>query len=139
MQRSQYGAREIGSEPVRILIADDDARVRHGLRALIESQRGWTVVGEAVDGPDVLQLDRTLEADVIVLDIRLPDAHDGLELLRHLAGEKRRSVLAISVRGGLGEAALAAGARAFVEKGDTDALLSALHRVIVGRNDPVSR
>lgn len=117
--------------PIRILIADDDARVRHGLRALIHTQPGWTVVGEAASKPEVLRLVQATQADMIILDLRLPGAGDGLELTRILVGERRRPVLAMSIRGGLREAALTAGAHAFVEKGaDTDTLVNALQSVV---------
>jgi DNA-binding NarL/FixJ family response regulator len=140
MPRGEDAWREGRIAPRRILIADHDARVRRGLRALIEAQPGWTVVGEAATTLEVLQLDTALYPDVIVLDLGLPDVRDGLALTRTLAGERHRPVLAISVRGGLRAAALAAGAQVFVEAGvDTDTLVLALHRVIALRAESDTR
>ncbi|GAC1332869.1 MAG: hypothetical protein NVS2B16_11730 [Chloroflexota bacterium] len=111
---------------VRVLIADDDPRVRHALRALIESSSGITVVGEAGSSDELLECDRTLDPEVILLDLILSGKEEHFDLLRIL-GQEGRSVVAISVRGGLRQLALDAGACAFVEKGATpDVVLQAL-------------
>lgn len=111
---------------IRVLIADDDPRVRQALRALIESADGAVVVGEASSQDEVLRCDQALDPGVIVLDLILSGRDDHLELLRRL-GKQGRSVVAISVRGGLRRAALDAGACAFVEMGATpDVVLQAL-------------
>jgi len=57
---------------IRVVIADDHAIVRDGLRALLTSQAGISVVGEASDGNEALQLAGTLSPDVIVLDLSMP-------------------------------------------------------------------
>lgn len=100
-----------------VLIADDDARVRHALRALIDCEPGVVVVGEAGCVKNVLACDSVLQPSVILLDILQSRLEEGLALIRALSQERGRPVVAISMRGGLREAALAAGARAFVEKG----------------------
>lgn len=56
----------------RILIADDHAVVRHGLRLLIESQSDMTVVGDAADGVAVLEQAKALNPDLVILDISMP-------------------------------------------------------------------
>jgi DNA-binding NarL/FixJ family response regulator len=58
--------------PLRILIADDHATVRQGLKLLIESQADMGVVGEAADGNAVLQQAEALKPDIIVMDISMP-------------------------------------------------------------------
>ena len=58
--------------PLRILIADDHATVRQGLRLLIDSQPDMGVVGEAADGSGVLQQAEALKPDLVVMDISMP-------------------------------------------------------------------
>ena len=53
---------------LRILIADDHGLVRHGARAVLNSQRGWLVVGEAANGPEAVQKAIQLKPDVAVVD-----------------------------------------------------------------------
>jgi DNA-binding NarL/FixJ family response regulator len=60
------------SEHVRVLLADDHPPIRAGLRAALQVTGDLQVVGEAVDGPTVLELCRELEPDVLVLDLRMP-------------------------------------------------------------------
>ena len=60
------------ASPLRILLADDHATVRHGLKLLIDSQSDMGVVGEAADGNDVLRQAKALKPDIIVLDISMP-------------------------------------------------------------------
>jgi DNA-binding NarL/FixJ family response regulator len=116
---------------VRVLIADDDGRVRRALRALLEAEDGLMVVGEAGSPSEVLACAEALRPTVILLDLLLPTAAEGLALLPRLA---RWPVVALSVRGGLRDPALRAGARAFVEKGAMpEALLAVLRAVTMGR------
>lgn len=63
---------------IRVLLADDHALVRQGLRALLESKPGFTVVGEANDGREAVQLVEELHPDVVVMDIGMPGLN-GLE------------------------------------------------------------
>jgi DNA-binding NarL/FixJ family response regulator len=69
----------------RILIADDQAMVRGGLRLILEDQPDLTVVGEAADGAEAVTLARRLRPDVSLIDIRMPRL-DGIEVTRALAG-----------------------------------------------------
>jgi DNA-binding NarL/FixJ family response regulator len=109
---------------------DDDARVRRALCALIESSPGLSVAGEASSRPAAYEANEALCPDVVVLDILLPSAEDGLEVLRQLAATGR-AVVVLSIRDGLRAEAFAAGAVAFVEKyAGPDALLETLRGVL---------
>jgi len=66
------------SEPVRVFLVDDQQMVRAGFRMLIESQPDLTVVGEAGDGQQAVQALRDVEADVVLMDVRMP-VLDGVE------------------------------------------------------------
>ena len=68
------------SETIRILIADDHTLVRAGLRALLDSEPGMEVVGEAADGVEAVDKAGSLEPDVILLDLVMP-RKDGIEAI----------------------------------------------------------
>jgi DNA-binding NarL/FixJ family response regulator len=123
---------------LRVLIVDDDARVRRGLRSLIECSPDLTVVGEAGSARSARRLDLELGPDVVVLDLLLPQAPDGMRVLRELRG-RDRPVVAISRMGELGPEAMVAGAHAFLEKDgrDVDALLDMIRAAY--RQDPWPR
>ncbi|GAA1394202.1 response regulator transcription factor [Kitasatospora putterlickiae] len=70
---------------IRVLLADDQAMVRGGLRLILEDQDDITVVGEAADGAEAVGLARRLRPDVCLVDIRMPRL-DGIEVTRALAG-----------------------------------------------------
>jgi DNA-binding NarL/FixJ family response regulator len=76
---------------LRILIVDDDARVRRALRCLIECAPDLIVVGEARSTASAKRLDLELLPDVVVLDLLLPQALDGMGVLRELRGRAARS------------------------------------------------
>ncbi len=69
----------------RIILADDHTLVRGGIRRILEGQPGLAVVAEASDGAAALDCARTVEADVLVLDLKMPGA-DGIEVLRAVKG-----------------------------------------------------
>jgi len=66
------------SDVIRVLIVDDHAVVREGLRALIETQPDMTLVGEATNGVEAVQQTRGLEPDVVLMDLVMP-RKDGIE------------------------------------------------------------
>jgi hypothetical protein len=65
------------TEPIRVLIADDEALVRGGFRVLIDTEPGMIVVGEAGDEATAVELTRQTRPDVVLMDIRMPGV-DGL-------------------------------------------------------------
>ena len=83
--------------PLRILLADDHATVRHGLRLIIESEPDMTVVGEASDGNEVVRQVRELRPDVIVMDISMPGMN-GLAATRALKKMKPDAVIVTLTR-----------------------------------------
>lgn len=70
---------------IRVLLADDQAMVRHGFRQILETQRDVTVVAEASDGAQTVALARDCRPDVSLVDIRMPEL-DGIEVTRAIAG-----------------------------------------------------
>ena len=74
------------NESIRILIAEDHAIVRAGLRALLEVKPGLKVVGEAADGVEAVLKARSLQPDVILMDLVMP-RKDGIEAIREIKRE----------------------------------------------------
>ena len=70
---------------IRVLVADDQAMIRGGLRLILEDQPDIEVVAEASDGVDAIEQARRLRPDVCLVDIRMPRL-DGIEVTRALAG-----------------------------------------------------
>ena len=73
---------------IRVLIADDQALVRAGFRALLDAQGDIEVAGEASDGEQAVSLARQVVPDVVLMDIRMPGT-DGLAATRQIAADER--------------------------------------------------
>ena len=104
---------------MRVLLADDQPKVRSALRLLLEQEPGMSVVGEAAEAEGLLAQVSAVHPDLVLLDWELPGlqvASPVLPTLRTLC--PRLSVIALSGRPDARRAALAAGADAFVSKGD---------------------
>ncbi|MEU7748741.1 response regulator transcription factor [Nonomuraea sp. NPDC049158] len=128
-------AKEAEQEPViRVAVADDQAVVRMGLRALLDREPGLECVGEAADGAAALQLIRRTRPDVLLLDIRMPGM-DGLATLRAIAGDRELSGTRIVVVTTFAVdeyifAALQAGASGFLLKDSAPDELAGAVRVV---------
>jgi DNA-binding NarL/FixJ family response regulator len=72
---------------IRVLIVDDEALIRSGLRALLDTEPDITVIGEAANGRDAVTFARKLAPDVILMDIQMPVAN-GLEATRQIATDE---------------------------------------------------
>ncbi len=103
---------------MRILIADDQDRVRFALRVLLMQQPGLQVVGEASDGEALLAQARAIAADLVLVDWELPRLAEagGLPALRRSLPDLQ--VVVLSSRPGVRQAALAVGGDAFVSMSD---------------------
>lgn len=114
---------------MRVLVADDQAKVRSALRLLVNRQPGIIVQGEAVDTTGLLDWVQAAALDLVLLDWELPGPGREQLLPRLRAACPRLKVIVLSGRPEAREAALAAGANAFVSKGDPpEALLAAIER-----------
>jgi DNA-binding NarL/FixJ family response regulator len=107
-------------ETLRILVVDDHEVVRRGVRALLEEQNGWKVVGESRDGREALTKAKELRPDVIVMDISIP-LLNGLETTRQLVKQDSRVkvlILTMHESDPIIQSALNAGARGYLLKSD---------------------
>ncbi len=121
--------------PIRILIADDHAVLRTGLRMLLEAQPDMEVVGEAADGATALHEARAHRPDVILLDISMPGMKDlwALQRLRETLPQCRPLILTMHDDEGYLRQAFREGARGYVLKQAADVeLLSAIRAVYRG-------
>ena len=105
---------------IRLLLVDDEALVRQGLRMCIAGEPDLTVVGEAKEGAEAIALAAALHPDVVVMDVRMRGL-DGLAATREILGHSpgtRVVVLSMQDDAQTRAAAREAGAAAFVGKGE---------------------
>jgi DNA-binding NarL/FixJ family response regulator len=113
--------------PLRIVIVDDHAVVRRGVRALLETQPGWEVAAEATTGREAVEVVKRLRPHVVVMDLSLPELN-GLEATRQIVKESPDTevlVLTMHHSEQLARDVLQAGARGYVMKSDADQSLIA--------------
>jgi len=109
---------DASSRNINILLVDDHAMVRQGLRSILDAHDNLTVVGEGADGQDAVVMARSLRPDVVIMDVNLPII-DGIEATRILTQEHPSiMVIGISVRNDpqVHDAMTEAGAVAFLPK-----------------------
>jgi DNA-binding NarL/FixJ family response regulator len=120
---------------IRILLADDHPVVRAGLRAVLEGEPDFKILGEAADGLHAIRLTKSLKPDVLVLDIVMPDM-DGMEVTRRVReGALRTRVVILSIHANESYAAQALrnGASAYVVKNaPTQFLMDAIRAAAAG-------
>lgn len=120
------------AQRIRVLIVDDSAHAREGLRALLATLPEVEVIGEAFNGQEALRCIPNAHPDVVLMDVQMP-VMDGLEATRQI---KQRwpdiTIIMLTIYGARQRAALEAGADVFVIKGgDTERLVAALDAVKV--------
>jgi two-component system response regulator NreC len=122
--------------PIRVLIADDHAVLRAGLRMLLGAHRDMDVVGEAADGLDVTRQARELRPDVVLLDLSMPGPRSGSVIRSVLRASPKTRVLILTMHDDAAylRSALSAGAAGYLVKRAADSeLLSAIRAVHAGR------
>ena len=123
---------------IRVLLADDQALMRAGFRALLDAEDDLDVVGEAADGAAAVELSRRLRPDVVLMDVQMPGL-DGIEATRRIAADPDLAAVRVLILTNYGLdsyvfAALRAGASGFLLKdADPADLLQAI--AVVARGD----
>jgi two-component system response regulator NreC len=123
-------------EKIRVLIADDHAVLRAGLRLLINTQPDMTVVAEAGDGVEAIRRANESKPDVVVMDITMPPTGgiQAIETIRQLLPQTQILVLTMHDDTAYLRSALAAGASGYVVKKSADSeLISAINAVYRGQ------
>lgn len=121
---------------IRIILADDHAVMRRGLRLVLEQQEDFEVLGEASDGREALALVETLTPDVVLLDITMPNLN-GIESARQITAKQLGcAIVILSMHSDEGYVlrALKAGARGYLLKESAEAdLIHAVRTVSEGK------
>jgi len=123
--------------PLRVLIVDDDNLMRAGLRAVLSSDAGVDVVGEAADGREAIERARRLTPDVVLMDVRMPNL-DGIAATRAIVEAAPRSRILIVTTFEDDDyvfGALSAGASGFLlKRTQPEQLIEAIHTVAAGES-----
>jgi DNA-binding NarL/FixJ family response regulator len=121
--------------PIKVLIVDDDALMRAGLRGVLSNDDGIEVVGEAGDGRDAVYRTRLLAPDVVLMDVRMPDL-DGISATRELLEafpEVRVVIVTTFEQDDYIFDALSAGASGFLlKRTKPEELVAAVHTIAAG-------
>jgi DNA-binding NarL/FixJ family response regulator len=125
------------AKPARLLIADDHALVREGLRTMLSGEEGIEVMAEAVNGQEALAMCRQLRPDLVLMDVRMP-VMDGLEATRKIKAEMPQvSVVMVTMHENpdyLFEAIKAGAAGYVLKDASGERLLGAVRRTLEGES-----
>ncbi len=123
-------------KPIRVLIADDHAIVRQGLRQILSDTEDMVVAGEASNGVEVVQMVRTGQFDLVLMDVSMPDRNgiDALKLIRKELPKLPILVLSMHPEEHYAIRALKAGAAGYLTKQSApDLLVHAIRQVANGK------
>jgi DNA-binding NarL/FixJ family response regulator len=125
---------------LRILLADDQERVRYGLRSLLRQRPGWVVIGESENAENLLALASVLDPDLVLLDWNLPDM-PGEKILSALQEICHKlPVIVLSGQLGIKKHVLEMGASAFISKtSPPDQLVKTIQSVMIFKTEGVER
>ena len=121
-------------EKIKLLIADDHAILRHGLRRILEAEPDMSVVGEAATGTDAVKRAKQLKPDVVIMDISMPE-QDGIESMRQILKTltSRVLILTVHLEHHVISEAVSAGASGYLAKDSLDReLISAVRTIVHG-------
>lgn len=120
---------------IKVLIADDHALVRMGCRDLLESESDITVVGEAKNGIEVLQLAKANSPDVVLMDLMMPQK-DGIEatteLTKTLPKTKVLILTSVTVSDSIARSLDAGASGVILKNSENEELIAAIHTVVSG-------
>src|SRR5262245_35316429 len=122
------------NQKIKLLIADDHAILRQGLRRILEAEPDMTVIGEAATGLEAVKKTKQLKPEVVIMDISMPE-QDGIESMRQSvsAGGSRVLILSVHMEQHVISEAVSAGAAGYLAKDTLDhELLSAVRMVVHG-------
>jgi two-component system response regulator NreC len=121
---------------ITLLLADDHTILRQGLRAILEAESDFSIIGEANSGQEALDQIEALKPDILVLDLALPDM-SGLEVIRRMHRSTTQTqvvVLSMHARGAYVQEALKYGAKGYILKGsDARELVLAIRQAKLGQ------
>lgn len=125
----------MGPQPVRVVLVDDHAVVREGIRKVLRASGGFEVVGEAGTAADALRQVEATQPDVAVVDVRLPDG-DGIEVVREIRSRhpEIRCIIFTSFADeqAFFHSAMAGAAGFLIKDAPTDHIVDAVRRVAAG-------
>lgn len=124
------------TQQIRIILADDHAMMREGLRAILETELGYSVIAQAGNGRDTVALVKEHRPDLVIMDISMPDMN-GIEATRQVMQEMPRTkVIALSMHTDkrfVGEMLQAGAAGYILKQGAMDELQQAIQTVLAGK------
>lgn len=125
----------MNADPISVLIVDDNHVVRMGITMLLDGADGISVVGEAASGEECVAAVEQYKPDVVLLDVRMPGAFDGVAAAGKISGQTNVLMMTYSDDQLVVKGALDAGAKGYLIHGDASAddITSAVRTVAAGR------